>query len=150
MFALLFSLSALLLEGLAFGVLLTADDSSRSLVAFLLPHLAASALLALAGRALMPSLTARAPRASVALMFALSAFIPLLGFIGVATGLWIGRYRRAAHGPRGLRKRGTGHLVDQRHGRGGIRAGLLADRRVHGSMPLGAPRAAAKSVKGPC
>ena len=50
----------------------------------------------------------------------------------------------------GLRKRGTGHLVDQRHGRGGIRAGLLADRRVHGSMPLGAPRAAAKSVKGPC
>lgn len=134
MFALLFSLSALLLEGLALGVLVTADDSSHSLAAFLLPHLAASALLALAGRALMPSLSARSPRASAALMFALSAFIPLLGFLGVATGLWIGRYRRAANGPRGLRTLALPPLdPHQRTGTGFHQAGVsgfLRNRRV--------------------
>ncbi|KAA3649725.1 MAG: hypothetical protein DWQ11_18210 [Proteobacteria bacterium] len=134
MFALLLSLSALSLEGLALGVLGSADTGEGLLAAFLLPHLAASALLALAGRALMPSLTARAPGASVALMFALSAFIPLLGFLGVATGLWIGRYRRAMRGPRGLRTLALPPLDPHQRARAGVHptgvSGFLRNRRV--------------------
>ncbi|TVO64986.1 hypothetical protein [Denitromonas ohlonensis] len=103
MFALLSGLSALLLEALALWLLGTADSRTHPLAVVLLPHLAASALLALSALALMPALTARSRRASGLLMFALSAFIPGLGFAGIMAGLWIGRYRLAARRPRGLR-----------------------------------------------
>ena len=134
MFALFSGLSALLLEGLALWLLGTAEHHAHPLAIFLLAHLAASALLALTALALMPSLTAGSRRSSGLLMFALSAFIPLLGFVGIAAGLWIGRYRLAASRPRGLRTLDLPALDPHQRERKGFHqsgvSGFLRNRRV--------------------
>lgn len=103
MFALVIAFLALLYELLALFTLIDPLRGDTALAHFALIHAAASALLAWAGLRMMPAVTASAPRASALLMFALSAFVPLLGFLGVAAGLWVGRYRRVGGGADGVR-----------------------------------------------
>jgi hypothetical protein len=102
--SLLIALSAALLEALALAAFTGVLAPERALGAYLLPHLLASALLAGFGLRQMPWLAAGSPRAAAALMFSLSAFIPVLGFAGVAAGLWAGRYRHAVRDGLGLRR----------------------------------------------
>ena len=125
MSALISGLSALLCEGVALATLADAGSSGAALARFMLAHAAASALLAWTGLKVMPKLTADAPRASAVLMFALAAFVPVLGFAGIATGLWLGRYRYAGSGADGLRTLALPALdPHQRSGDGFHQAGV--------------------------
>lgn len=132
MFALVIALLALLYELLALFTLI--DTGGGGLVQFALLHGVASALIAWGGLRVMPTLTASAPCASALLMFALSAFVPVLGFCGVAFGLWVGRYRHAAIAGRGVCNLDLPRLDPHQRGPGGFHqagvTGFLRNPRV--------------------
>lgn len=127
MFARIIALLALLYELLALFTLVDAGNGNTGLAHFALLHGMASALIAWAGLKVMPTLTANAPRASALLMFALSAFVPVLGLCGVALGLWVGRYRHAGVGRGGLCTLRAPQLDPHQRGPGGFHQAGVTD-----------------------
>ena len=140
MFMRLIALLALSCEVLALHTLIDAGRDSDALAHFALYHAVASALLAWAAVNAMPALTASAPWASAMLIFALSAFVPLLGFCGVATGLWIGRYRHTAGAAIGLCALDLPQLDPHQRGPGGFAHGgvtaILRNPRIPAAQRL--------------
>ena len=134
MSALIIVLLALSYELLALFTLIDAHSSGAGLAHFALIHAVASALLAWGGLKVMPVLTASARRASALLMFSLSAFVPLLGFCGVAVGLWAGRYRHAGYHAEGVRTLRLPQLDPHQRGTGGCSqagvTGFLGNPRI--------------------
>lgn len=82
-------LSALALESGAWAGIVAAGDRDAALLAYLLAHAAASALLALAVCAMLPARLAQKRTATALLLFGTAFAIPLLGFVAVLAGIFL-------------------------------------------------------------
>lgn len=81
------SLYALLLETLAWSIVLLGDRSNGALLAFLLAHAGASAIFAVIGLSLLPGAFARPRWPALALMAGMAYALPIVGVVAVVLGI---------------------------------------------------------------